>query len=465
MMTWPLVLETYAIARNQRLHPRLIRVADPDSARQCSDRRIPDRRHPPGRRILGGGSAHSPGVATFVLLMIALPLSGYRGFTGSRRGGRQGSRLRPIRSTASDPTAAYTLTVPNDIQDVVTQAAADAPPGDLPPLPIADVRPGRGPGRGRRDPAQRRPTRPRGPWPAVRRPARNGQDEHRTHRCQGGQLRERGRRRAGRHLRTLHRHPRWPRARRGRARRGQQQQGRRHARAPAARLHRAGGPQEEGLHHRRGPAHQGGLGRSPQDPRGAAARRHVHLLHDRSIGHPTSSRQPTPALHLPATPREADHGQAAPDRGGRWPIHHRRCPRPDQPARRRRNARRGVDARPGDLQRRRADRCGHGPRPPRSGRDGQRRSLRRGTRRRRLTGRYPRPRRARAGRPRPRGLCRPGGRAPARTINRVARRRRADGGHDPAAGPRRETPRRRRRQPRRCGRLSAPAGAGPPRWR
>ena len=90
---------------------------------------------------------------------------------------------------------------------------------------------------------------------------------------------------AGRRARAtpapLRRDPRGPRPRRHRAGRRVEQPGRRHARAPAARLHGAVRPAPQGLHHRRGPAHQGGLGRPAQDPRGAARRRPLHLLHDR----------------------------------------------------------------------------------------------------------------------------------------------------------------------------------------
>ena len=110
---------------------------------------------------------------------------------------------------------------------------------------------------------------------------------------------------------------------------------------------RAGGPEAQGLHHRRGPAHQGRLGRPAQDARGAAAGRAVHLLHDRSVADPAGGRLAPPALHVPAAARDADPRQAAPHRGGRRPLRHRRRARPDRAARRRRHARRRVDARPG----------------------------------------------------------------------------------------------------------------------
>ena len=89
-------------------------------------------------------------------------------------------------------------------------------------------------------------------------------------------------------------------------------------------------PPAQGLHHRRGPAHQGGLGRPPQDARGAAARRPVHLLHDRPPRDPAGRRLPTPALHLPPLPSSrsgASCGASLRPRAGR----HRRRHRPHRP--------------------------------------------------------------------------------------------------------------------------------------
>ena len=142
-------------------------------------------------------------------------------------------------------------------------------------------------------------------------PARDRQDVAGPDRGQGGQLPERRRGRAVRRLPELRRDPRGPGARRRRARRGLEQPGRRHPRAPAAHLHRARRPADEGLHRRRGPADHPGLGRPPQDARGAAAARPLHLLHDRQQPDPPRRDLPRPALRLPAAPAAAHRGQAA----------------------------------------------------------------------------------------------------------------------------------------------------------
>ena len=75
----------------------------------------------------------------------------------------------------------------------------------------------------------------------------------------------------------------------------------------------------QGLHHRRGPAHQGRLGRPPQDPRGAARRRPLHLLHDRPEPDPPGRRLTPPALHVPAARERRDRGQARAHPRGRGP--------------------------------------------------------------------------------------------------------------------------------------------------
>ena len=91
---------------------------------------------------------------------------------------------------------------------------------------------------------------------------------------------------------------------------------RRHARAAAADLHRPVGPAPQGLHHRRGPAHHAGLGRAPQDARGAARPRRLHLLHDRRQPDPAGRPVARPALRLPAADRRPDRRQA---RARSWP--------------------------------------------------------------------------------------------------------------------------------------------------
>ncbi len=178
-----------------------------------------------------------------------------------------------------------------------------AAPGALPTLALAALRRGRGPGRRRRDAAQRdpqraaRPTRTSSSGPAARaRPRWRGSSPRRS-------TAQRRRRRAVRHVPELRRDPGGPRPRRRGARRRLEQPGRRHPGAAAPDLHRARGPADQGLHRRRGPADHPGLGRPPQDPRGAAAARPVHLLHHGQQPDPTRRGLTRAAFRLPARSR------------------------------------------------------------------------------------------------------------------------------------------------------------------
>ena len=67
----------------------------------------------------------------------------------------------------------------------------------------------------------------------------------------------------------------------------------------------------QGVHRRRGPADQGGLGPAPQDPRGTAGPRRVHLLHDRRKPGPAGGPVAGPAVRLPAAAGAPDRRQAA----------------------------------------------------------------------------------------------------------------------------------------------------------
>ena len=283
------------------------------------------------------------------------------------------------------------------------------PSGALSPLAIPALRRHRRPGGRGRDAAQRPAHGPHRPRVPLRRPSRDGQDLARQDRREGRQLPEPGRRRAVRRVPVVQRDPRGPRARRHRARRGIQQPRRRHPRAAASHLHGASRPADQGLHRRRGAADHAGLGRPPQDARGAAPARALHLLHDRQQPDPAGRDLPGPALRLPAAGGAADRGQAAAHPRGRRASGRAGRDRAGGAAGGRRDARCRIDPRPAPLGWRADAHGGRGARPARPRRLRVRECLRHGAGARRCRGGDRRARRHRGSRTGPSVVHRPGG--------------------------------------------------------
>ena len=226
-------------------------------------------------------------------------------------------------------------------------------PGPLPPLARADVRRDRRPGGGRRDAAQRRPD---GPGLATR-SCSSGRAARARRRWRGSSPR----RSTARTSRTAT--PATPARRASRSARARRWTWSRSTpRATAASTRSAtcasGCPtprpsSAQGLHPRRGPPdHEGRLERAPEVARGAARLRRLHVRLDRAVGVPAGDPVAPPALRRPTPdrrPRSRASSRRILEADGR--TAEPAALSPHRPARRRRHARRRVDARPAAVRR------------------------------------------------------------------------------------------------------------------
>ena len=178
-------------------------------------------------------------------------------------------------------------------------------------------------------------------------PRGTGKTQPRPDPREGGQLHEPPGRRPVRRLPVVRLDPRRPGDGPGRDRRRVEPRHRRHPRPARADQLRPDRPAPQGLHPRRGPPdHEGRLERAPEVARGAARVRRLHVRLDPPAGVPAGDPVAPPAVRRPAPDDRRDRGQAPADPRRRRPNGLARGRPPHRAARRRRHARRRVDARP-----------------------------------------------------------------------------------------------------------------------
>ena len=192
-----------------------------------------------------------------------------------------------------------------------------------------------------------RPLRANRPRVPFRRPARHRQDHHGPHFREGAELRESAGRRTVLPVRILPFHRRRDERGCDRDRRRHPHPGRKGPRAVRGRPAPSHPLQVQDLHHRRSPhALQERLERPPQDHRGAARPRQVHLRHHRGQQGPPHGHFPLPEVRPPPHPGRRDRRAAPHDRRRRKREDLRCRDQRHCPGGGRRHARCPVSARP-----------------------------------------------------------------------------------------------------------------------